>query len=220
MGLFDFFNKKKNVEPLLNYDRVKDILIKQYSDYNLSDEDYCILLERFAYVLGLKEVSIENYRLLKCGQDAIVFEGDDSIVKITTCFYNTMTLTDYVSNSDFILKPNIEVNCDINNRVFTVLEFDKLDVNSIKRSDVISMYCHLRDDGYLWYDPRCSNLGKDKDGKVYLIDYGQIVYIYDKDYSFVQNELSVHKNMFSDFDEVYNRRNLFDDCSLFGRRKR
>lgn len=210
MGIIGFFKKNnERKKEVFTHDSIKNILHEQYKKYNLTNDDYNSLLEMIFKVCIFKGCSIENFKLLKCGQDAIVFEVNDSIVKVTTCFYNTKLLSDYVSHSVFILKPNIELTSMINNKVFTVLEFDKLNVNNINNRDVFSMYIHLREDGYLWYDPRKSNLGKDKDGRLYLIDYGQIIYINDKDDSFIRNELSVHRQAFPEFDDAYNNRFKF-----------
>lgn len=220
MGIIDYFRKKNSKkEEILTPDRIKNILYGEYKIYKLTDDDYNCLLEMIFKVCILKNCLLEDFKLLKCGQDSITFEVNDSIVKVTTCFYNTKLLSDYVSHSKFILKPNIELSCVIDNKVFTVLEFDKLNVKNIKNSDVFIMYIHLREDGYLWYDPRKSNLGKDSEGGLFLIDYGQLVYINDKDNAFIQNELSAHRQAFPEFDEAYNRRFMFIDNTVSKEKK-
>ena len=85
----------------------------------------------------------------------------------------------------------------------TVHMFDKLDTKNITIYDTEQMYIQLREDGYIWSDPRPENLGRDETGKIKLIDYGQIVYINDKDEYYKRKEIEANENRYPNFANEY-----------------
>ena len=42
----------------------------------------------------------------------------------------------------------------------------KLNLNGITNNDILSLYVQLRNDGYLWYDTKTENIGKDEEGNL------------------------------------------------------
>jgi len=218
MGVLNFFKKKDDSSNYMNEDKLIDILFKRYNCYNFGSEEYNIILDKLKCVCEMKGFSINDLVFIENGQDSIVFSCNDSIIKICNLFYNTTTLTEYVSNCAFILKPNIEECLFVKDRFFSFMEFPKLNTNKINNSDVVRMSCKLRDNGYLWHDPRPSNLGKDNEGRIFLIDYGQLIYINDLDYVQYQIQLNSYKNKFPDLDNAYSKR-LMSDRDFLGRRK-
>lgn len=203
MKLFSIF-KKKEIKPL-SFDEIMEILISEYKRYNFDSTDYSMIVTSLMNLCLQENVNNEQLSLVRVGQDAIVLESNDKIFKITTLDYQTSSLSMYVSGSDNILKPNYENPLILKNRKISVLSFEKLDTKKITESDVYDMSVKLRDEGYLWYDPLPTNLGRNKDGKLLLLDYGQIVSLQDKDEFFVQKELEVYANMFPKYDEFYKR---------------
>lgn len=203
MGLLDIFKKKEQTKPTLTETQLIEIIKREYQ--TLQNEDCKKIVETLKEVCQLDGANINDIKLITIGQDSIVLESNNKILKITTLDYQTMSLTLYVSNSKNIEKPNIERPISVNKKKFTILSFNKLNTDKIKDIDVLEMYSKLREDGYLWYDPLKTNIGRDEFGNLLLFDYGQLIYIKDKDESIVKQELKSHKEMFKEFDEFYEK---------------
>ena len=204
------FKKQKQTVQSLTQDELLEILIKNYSSFGFEKEDY----ENIVRNLNIACIScggkIDNVKLVHIGQDAIILECNNTIIKITTLDYGTNTLTEYIKNCDIIQKPITEQEIKIKERKITILTEKKLSVEKIKPRDIYEIYSELRDNGYLWYDPKPENIGRDDSGKLLLLDYGQIIYInnmseYDK-----YRELETHKNMFEELNNSYEQAKQFE----------
>ena len=93
-----------------------------------------------------------------------------------------------------------------------ILELKKLSFDGLTESDVLDTYTKLRDDGYLWYDIKKENLGKDENGNVYLIDYGELRYINDMPKFLKDKELQSHAIRQPIYNKIYlknKKENLF-----------
>lgn len=186
--------------------------------------DVCPFIERLSFdnrqnllleiVLNVEEAckmaggTFDNAKLIKVGQDSCVIECNNKIIKITGLFYDDMFLSEYVSRCDSIISPLYEKNVGVNvydtNLFVTVLLFDKLDTKKITWYETEQMYIKLREAGYIWSDPRPENIGRDENGQIKLIDYGQIVYIKDKSEYFSKKEIEVNENRYPTFARAYN----------------
>ena len=206
---YKFFNKQE--KKLTIDDLIKNILIVcpflEGVESNERENLLVTVIEDVKKICTMLGSSIENAKLIRTGQDACVLECNGKIIKITRIFYDNMILSQYVSRSDAIIKPLFEKinvvkyhNIDM---LVTVHMFDKLDTKKITLYDTEQMYIQLREDGYIWSDPRPENLGRDEAGKIKLIDYGQIIYINDKDEYFKRKEIEANENMFPNFARVY-----------------
>lgn len=145
-----------------------------------------------------KKNNISNLKVIGSGESSITFEYNNQIIKLTFIQYGEhKSLKEYVSHSRYILQPDIEEIVDLGYYSAKILKAKKLQVLDDKdlkaSSDLIDMYCHLRDDGYLWYDTKLENIGKDENGNMYLIDYGELIYINDMDEYEKKIELESHK---------------------------
>ena len=203
MSLLDIFKKKEQPKPSLTQEQIIKIIETEYPDFQ--NEDYKKILETLKEVCALDNVNINDLKLVTIGQDSIVLEASNKIFKITNLDYQTMSLALYVSNSNHIEKPNIEKPILVNNAKIAILSFNKLKTDKIRDFDVLDMYSKLREDGYLWYDPLKTNIGKDENGNLLLFDYGQLIYIKDKDQDFITQELNSHRKLFKEFDEYYRK---------------
>jgi len=165
--------------------------------------------------------AIRNHSLgtepLKCGIDGEQSNGNGSlmrilpvalysyyrkldvneIIKLTFMEYdNHKSLKEYVSHSRYILQPSEEEIVELGYYNAKILKTKKLKI--LNQEDLsasgklIDMYCHLRDDGYLWYDTKLENIGKDEEGNIYLIDYGELIYINDMDDYKKKKEMAAH----------------------------
>lgn len=145
-----------------------------------------------------KNLNINNITKVSNGESSIVFEIRNEIIKLTFIEYkNYKSLKEYVSYSESILQPNYEL---INDKVklygssakFLILK--KLDLKGITNDDILSLYIKLRNDGYLWYDTKIENVGKDEKGNLFLIDYGELIYINNLDEYNKKFQLEYHMN--------------------------
>ncbi len=158
--------------------------------------------------------NIANLKVIGSGESSITFEYNNEIIKLTFMEYdNHKTLKEYVSHSRYILQPEAEEIIELgyfNAKILKTKKLQILNQEEYTSSDLIDMYCHLRDDGYLWYDTKPENIGKDENGNMYLIDYGELIYINDMDDYHKKKELESHylkkSNYCSFYDKlVYNR---------------
>lgn len=159
--------------------------------------------------------NIANLKVIGSGESSITFEYNNEIIKLTFMEYdNHKSLKEYGSHSRYILQPNAEEIIELGYYNAKILKTKKLQIVNPEdlsaSSDLMDMYCHLRDDGYLWYDTKLENIGKDENGNIYLIDYGELIYINDMDDYHKKKELDSHylkKSSYCSFYDklVYNR---------------
>lgn len=141
--------------------------------------------------------NIANLKVVGNGESSITFEYNNEIIKLTFMEYdNHKSLKEYVSHSRYILQPDAEEIIELGYYNAKILKTKKLQIVNPEdlndSSDLMDMYCHLRDDGYLWYDTKLENIGKDKNGNIYLIDYGELIYINDLDDYKKKKEIDSH----------------------------
>ena len=115
---------------------------------------------------------------------------------------NHKSLSEYVSYSNNILQPTYEEIIELGFFSAKILKTKKLFLEEVTNEDVLNMYCKLRDDGYLWYDTKPENIGKDENGNMYLIDYGELIYINDLAQK-RQREIQNHENIKSELSKYY-----------------
>ena len=136
---------------------------------------------------------------------------------------NHKSLKEYVSHSSYILQPDAEEIIELGYYNAKILKTKKLQIlnsEDLSASEkLIDMYCHLRDDGYLWYDTKLENIGIDENGNMYLIDYGELIYINEMDDYHKKKELDSHYlkkfDYCSIYDELdYQRRILINNENL------
>ena len=170
-----------------------------------NDEDIIKIyryLEQFCYNAS---TPIEKLKVIGTGESSIAFELDNLIIKISFIDYtNHPSIKEYVSYSSSILQPYAEKDIQLSQYNAKFLISKKLMTNNITQDDVLSTYVKLRDDGYLWYDTKPENIGKDKNGNCFLLDYGELIYINDLDYYHQQEELKLHRNQKPEYDQYYN----------------
>lgn len=151
---------------------------------------------------------INNIKVVGRGESSIVFEIDNQIIKISFIEYdNHPSLKEYVSKSDAILQPNFEYIVNLGEYSAKIIGTKKLSLDGITNEDVLNTYIKLRQDGYLWYDTKLENLGKDENGNCYLIDYGELIYINDLDPYHREKELRSHSIKKNELDSYYNNLN-------------
>lgn len=154
--------------------------------------------------------NIANLKVIGTGESSITFEYNNEIIKLTFMEYdNHKSLKEYVSYSRYILQPEAEEIIELGYYNAKILKTKKLQILNQEEenisSDLIDMYCHLRDDGYLWYDTKPENIGKDGNGNMYLIDYGELIYINDMDDYHKKKELDSHSLKKADYCSFYNK---------------
>lgn len=141
--------------------------------------------------------NIANLKVIGSGESSITFEYNNEIIKLTFMEYdNHKSLKEYVSHSRYILQPDDEEIVELgyyNAKILKTKKLQMLNQEDLSASGkLIDMYCHLRDDGYLWYDTKLENIGKSEEGNIYLIDYGELIYINDMDDYKKKKEMDAH----------------------------
>lgn len=127
-----------------------------------------------SYNFDLNNINVES------GETSINFIEDNIVVRLTYVRYKDYdTISDYIKNSKYILKPKYEKSINTGSVNYpTILVMDRLDIGSVTKKERDNIYIKLRDDGYIFNDAeKLDNFGKDKDGNIYLIDYGELIYV-------------------------------------------
>lgn len=176
----------------------------------------------------LKNVLIENNFDLnniyvEVGETSLNFINDNIVIRLTYIRYDNWgynTISDYVSHSSVILKPEFEKKVNTGDANYpTILGLKKLIIGTVTKKERDEVYIKLREDGYLFNDAgKLENFGKDENGNVYLIDYGELIYIKDEEKmnnpelfyrtqyeKFVERELKYHINYCSKLNNIYEK---------------
>ena len=172
--------------------------------YFLNQDQLNELYISFISACKLHNINVEKIKPISSGESSIVFEVDNQILKVSFIDYdNHESLKEYVSKSSAILQPNFEYIVDLNKYYKAkILGMKKLLTDEITEEDVYKTYSKLKEDGYLWYDTKKENLGKDENGNCYLIDYGELIYINDLDEYHREKELESHRIKKPEFYEM------------------
>ena len=165
------------------------ITVNELKDYILQNSTFAneetidIVVHDLINYLISNNFDLNNLNV-ESGETSINFIGDDNVVRLTYVRYDSWgydTLSDYVSHSSAIVQPIFEhkVNTgDINYP--TILGLKRLQIGNVTDLERDTCYISLREDGYLFNDAnKLENFGKDENGNVFLIDYGELIYIND-----------------------------------------
>ena len=113
-----------------------------------------------------------NVKVIGHGESSITLDIGNQVIKISTLPVNQ----DMINETDGLVADaknlkTIQVNKYGDVNIYTM---EKLDISGITEADVIDMFCKLREKGYVWGDLRTDNLGRNSNGDIQLLDYGQI----------------------------------------------
>ncbi len=184
---------------------LKDIFLQRFSNLDITKID--ILMSALEKICEKNNSNLTDLNFVDYGESSIVFELNNQIIKVTFNEYDRHpSMKEYVSHSSKILQPMFEQIIDdvkLYGYSAKIIGFKKLSLNNISNEDVLKMYVDLRDDGYLWYDTKKENIGKDENGVCYLLDYGELIYIKDLDVYNMNRELETHKIVKSELDSYY-----------------
>lgn len=170
----------------------------------LKDDEIKLKLKKH---LTAKGINISDLNLKSYDENSITYEYKDMIIKIMPmdeCKF--CSVTDYVKNSNYILKPIDETSIKLNSIDLKVLYFPKLFSENITDDDVIEIYCKLRDDGYLWEDLRKENLVYDKNGNLLLSNYNKLIYVNDVPLNLYQTYIEEHIKNYNELNNIYMER--------------
>ena len=184
---------------------LQNLILKQFSFLDMKQVQ--ILLDNLNNISVQKNIEPSNLKVIGYGESSIVFELRNEIIKLTFMeYYNHPSMQEYVSHSNAILQPNFEIIIDQVKQYENcakIIGLKKLSLEGITYKDVLNIYIKLRNDGYLWHDTKLRNVGKDENGNVFLIDYGELIYINDLDSYYRNKELEVHKNRKPKLNQYY-----------------
>ena len=180
--------------------------LKEYILHNSTfarEETIDIVLHDLKEVLISNNFDLNNIRVVS-GKTSINFIGDDIVIRLTYVrydFWDYPTISDYVSHSTAILQPLFEQKINTGDINYpTILGLKKLSIGTVTEEESETTYLRLRHDGYLFNDAeKLENFGKDENGEVYLIDYGELIYI--NDYNKLNNSELFYKIQYQKFIE-------------------
>lgn len=136
-----------------------------------------------------------NLKTMIKGDSSVIIKLNNKIIRITNRRYdNYKYLIEYVSDSKSILQPDSEAVVKLNGVSYDmkILELEKLVTKGLTYNDVLKTYFKLREDGYLWYDARTENIGKDKNGNILLHNYGELINLNNLDYLDKKQKINTH----------------------------
>lgn len=182
----------------LTVEQIYDLLEQTYNKYGISRQDYKKIIINLDKICDLSFCPMEKLKLVKIENEEIEFEENDKIIKIVPNFSQKLY---YYSGS--IQKPKMGQEQKIGDMNITVLSYDKLNKENITDKDLIKMYIRLRNDGYLWNNPKVESLGRNKEGRLKLTTTNNLLYLNDKPAYEVVEELEKHERNLKTFDDAY-----------------
>lgn len=179
-------------------------LKNQFLYFKLTDKEidlYIYSIIELTKQLGYNE---KDLKLIGTGESSLCFELDKLVIKFTYISYYRETLTEYLSHSKKILQPQYEISIPTDHYAKPkLIVTKKLNTDNITEEDVIRTYIDLRNDGYLWYDTKVENLGRDEDDNIYLFDYGELVYLNYLNEREKSSAIKNHKYLKEELNEIY-----------------
>ena len=194
MSIIDIFKKNKNI----TVEQIYTLLNQAYNKYDISKEEYKKIIINLDKICDLSNCPIEKLKYVKTENEKIKFEENDKIIKVVPNFKEDIFYHSYV-----IQQPNMGQELKIGNMNITVLAYNKLNTENISNEDLMKMYIKLRNDGYLWNNPKIESIGKDKNNRLKLTTVNNLLYLNDKPAYQVVKELEKHEELLKEFDDAY-----------------
>lgn len=194
MNIINIFKRTKSI----TVEQIYTLLKQAYNKYNISKEDYKKIIINLDKICDLSNCPIERLKYIKTQDEEIFFEENDKIIKIVPNFKEELF---YYSPS--IQRPNMGQELKTENINITVLAYNKLNSENITEQDLIKIYIKLRNEGYLWNNPKIESLGRDKDNRLKLTSVNNLLYLNDKPAYEVVEELEKHERNLKTFDDAY-----------------
>jgi len=203
---------------IININELKDYIL--HNSTFAREETIDIVLHDLMKVLVSNNFDLNNLQVVS-GETSINFIGDDIVIRLTYVRYNNWgypTLSDYVSHSTAILQPLFEQKINTGDINYpTILGLKKLSIGNVSEMEKEVTYIRLREDGYLFNDAnKVENYGKDENGEVYLLDFGELIYIKDSKKTndselfnriqyqkFIKRELEYHQKACPELNKKY-----------------
>lgn len=164
-------------------------------------------VEKFQKALNKKGISLSSLKLVESRKNFLLYEYNDILIELNPIDYHgKKSLKEYISNSNYILKPLDETTINLDFTKIRITFLPKLSFENVTNNDLIDMYCKLRDDGYLWNNPKIEDMCKDEEGNCLLLNYRSIVYINDLDLVMCRGYLDAHIQDESELNQIYLKR--------------
>ena len=140
-------------------------------------------------------INPNNLKVLGNHKAVLELGNNNWILKIGPNYFNEFLDANSVERSGNLINRPIASALIDERGIYRIDLVERLDTSTITKQDVLRMHCLLRDRGILWTDLKTSNLGRDKNGNIKLLDYGQV---YDKEVNPREfNEMSSEKGLWS-----------------------
>ena len=152
-----------------------------------------------------------NAKIIGYGETSVTLDVGDQIIKISCLPVNQ----DMINETDGLVAKadnlkTIKVNNSDSVNIYTM---EKLDTSNITEEDVSDMFCKLREKGYVWGDLKTDNLGRNSNGDIQLLDYGQIFKEGSHDADFILNNV-IDPELVKKSEKVINENTNADNSSI------
>ncbi|MDD3453497.1 MAG: hypothetical protein PHN42_04445 [Bacilli bacterium] len=161
-----------------------------YFDINKDEEDdFTNVFEMiFKEIVENEKIKISDVETITGGRYSYVYKIGEKVLKI-----GTMRQTFLMPNNKRFLKPLIRRKLDIKTDkgiIPIVIEATEyVDVNNITTEDVYLLYKELRDEHYIWTDPRIENVGRLKKPNKNYLNYN--TYISNDSINYINNDIEI-----------------------------
>lgn len=169
---------------------------KKYS--KITEEEIKNIYKGIIDICQKNNLNTDELKYLSEGESSIAFECMGKVIKFVPVAKET-SLTEYLKDSKLILAPIDEILIPINyakNHSYNmsiILEEKLKPQPNLTTQEIVYFAEQLFNNGYIWLDLRPENLAIDSQGKIKLIDYGELFNRrYDKDY---KNHLASFKTI-------------------------
>lgn len=139
--------------------------------------------EIFKMILDLCKsngIDINKVKYLAEGESSLVLDCGDKIIKFLPCIVKNVPMKEYLKDCECILQPIDERTKNFNitptyEVTMSVILTKKLEVSdSIGDVDTLYFADTLLHSGYVWLDMKGENLAYNENGRLRLIDYGEL----------------------------------------------
>lgn len=166
---------------IININNLKNFILQNLTFSNKESIDK--IINNLTQILLKYNFDLNNLNV-NYGETSINFIKNDIVIRLTYVRYDNFgydSISEYLSNSSSIEQPIFEQKIDIGEINYpTILVLKKLKVGTVSPNERDLLYIKLREDGYIFNDAdKLENFGKDENGNIYLIDFGELIYIKD-----------------------------------------
>lgn len=195
----------------ISIEQLKNYLIHHL--YYVKEENVDFIYDMLVDSLRSDGYDLNRIEIIGSGESSINFVKGDIVTRLTNIAYdNYDNLSDYLKHSDAIAQPIFEKNFtlpksgrQIYPQVIRITKMPRYHNFDVSEEELKEINRTLINDGYLPFDMKSENFAKDENGKVLLIDWGQLIFIKEMPIYKQRQEFSSYKDKCSKYAELYEK---------------